>query len=177
MKEYQLETKKKCPGADSRKRLSWSNEPSTRGIPHFHVAECLLCRPGKPHLKLNFTLKQGCWNWNSNTLATWLEELTEWKRPWCWERLKVGGEGDDRKWEGWMASLTQWTWVWVSSGSWWWIGKPGMLQSMGSQRVRHDWATELNWTDSFSMLSYSHFSRCYSNSELYLEGGRTVGVF
>ena len=73
----------------------------------------------------------------------WCDELTDWKRPWCWERLKSGGEGDDRGWYGWMASPTQWTWVWVSSRSWWWTGKPGMLQSMGSQRVRHDWVTEL----------------------------------
>ena len=63
-------------------------------------------------------------------------------RPWCWERLKTG-EGDDRGWDGWMASPTQWTWVWVNSGSWWWTGKPGMLQSMGSQRGGHDWVTEL----------------------------------
>ena len=68
-----------------------------------------------------------------------------WKRPWCWERLKAGGEGDDRGWDGWMASLTWWTWIWASSRSWWWTGKPGMLQSMGSQRVGHNWATELNW--------------------------------
>ena len=70
---------------------------------------------------------------NSNTLATWCEELTHLKRPWCWERLKVGGEGDDRGWDGWMASLTRRTWVWVSSRSWWWTGKPGVLQSMGPQ--------------------------------------------
>ena len=85
----------------------------------------------------------------AETLAPWLpewEKLTHWKRPWCWERLKVRGEGDDRGWDGWMASPTQWTWVWVSSGSLWWRGKPGMLQSMGLQRVGHDWATELNWT-------------------------------
>ena len=88
-----------------------------------------------------------CWSWNSNTLATWCEELTHLKRPWCWERLKVGGEGDDRGWDGWMASLTQWTWVWVSSRSWWWTGRPGVLRFMGSQRVGHDWATELNWTE------------------------------
>ena len=69
--------------------------------------------------------------------------LTHWKRPWCWERLKTEGEGDDRGWDGWMASLTQWTWVWVNSGSWWWTGKPGVLQFMGSQRVRHDWVTEV----------------------------------
>ena len=72
------------------------------------------------------------------------EELTHSKRPWCWERLKAG-EGDDRGWDGWMASPTQWTWVWVSSRSWWWTGRPGMLQSMGLQRVGHNWATELNW--------------------------------
>ena len=80
-------------------------------------------------------------------LAIWCEKLTHWKRPWCWERLKVGGEGHNRGWDGWMASRTRWTWVWVSSGSWWWTGKPGVLWSMGSQRVRQDWATELNWTE------------------------------
>ena len=79
--------------------------------------------------------------------ATWFEELTHWKRPWCWERLKAGGEGDDREWDGWMASLTQWTWVWVNFGSWWWTGRPGVLQSMGLHRVGHDWVTGLNWTE------------------------------
>ena len=77
----------------------------------------------------------------------YFRSLTQLKRPWCWERLKAGGEGDDRGWDGWMASPTQWTWVWVSSGSRWWTGKPGMMQSMGLQRVIHDWATELNWTE------------------------------
>ena len=80
-------------------------------------------------------------------LATWCEELTHWKRPWCWERLRAWGEGDDRGWDGWMASLAQWTWVWVDSRSWWWTGRPGALWFMGSQRVGHDWATELNWTE------------------------------
>ena len=70
------------------------------------------------------------------------EELTHWERPCCWERLKAGGEGNNRGWDGWMASLTQWTWVWASSGSWWWTWKPGVLQSMGLQRVGHDWVTE-----------------------------------
>ena len=65
------------------------------------------------------------------------------ERPWCWERLRAGGEGDERGWDGWMASLTQWTWVWVDSGSWWWTGRPGVLRFMGLQRVGHDWATEL----------------------------------
>ena len=72
-------------------------------------------------------------------------ELTHLKRPWCWERLKARGEEEDRGWDGWMASPTQWTWVWVNSRSWWWTGRPGMLQSMQSQRVGHNWATELNW--------------------------------
>ena len=89
--------------------------------------------------------KDWCWSWNSNTLAIWCEELTHLKRTWCWERLRAGGEWDGRGWDGWMASPTQWTWVWVDSGSWWWTGRPGVLQFMGSQRVRHNWATELNW--------------------------------
>ena len=88
--------------------------------------------------------------WSSNTLATWCEEPTHWKRPWCWERLRAGGEGDDGGWDGWMASLTQWTWVWVDSGSWWRTGRPGILRFMWSQRVRYYWATELNWTGLYS---------------------------
>ena len=82
-------------------------------------------------------------NWRSNTLATWCKKQTHWKRPWCWERLKAGGEGDDRGWHGWIASLTRWTWFWASSGNWWWTGKPGVLQSMGLQSVTHDWVAEL----------------------------------
>ena len=87
--------------------------------------------------------KDWCWSWSSNTLATWCEELTHLKRPWCWERLRAGVEGDDRGWDGWTASLIQWTWVWVDSGSWWWTGSPGVLWFMGSERVGHDWVTEL----------------------------------
>ena len=66
-------------------------------------------------------------------------------KPECWERLRAGGEGDDRGWGGWIILPTQWTWVWVSSRSWWWTGRPGVLWFMGSQRVRHNWETELNW--------------------------------
>ena len=87
-----------------------------------------------------------CWSWNSNTLATCCRDLTHLKRPWFWERLSTGGKGDDRGWDGWMVSLTQWTWIWVDSRSCWWTGKHGVLQSMGSQRVGYYWATELNWT-------------------------------
>ena len=79
------------------------------------------------------------------TLATSFEELTHWKRLWCWEGLGAGGEGDDRGWDGWMASLTRWTWVSVNSGSWWWTGRPSVLRFMGSQRVGHDWVTDLIW--------------------------------
>ena len=88
-------------------------------------------------------------------MATWCKDLTHLKRPWCWERLKAGGEEGDRRWDGWVASPTQWTWVWMNSRSWWWIGRPGMLQSMGLQRVRHDWVTELNWNGT-SDDSYEH---------------------
>ena len=79
---------------------------------------------------------------------SWCEELTHLQRPWCWERLKAGGEGDDRGWHCWMASPTQGTWVWVNSGSWWWTGRPGVLQFMRSQRVGCDWAN--NWTEQCS---------------------------
>ena len=93
---------------------------------------------------LNIHWKDWCLRWNSNILTTWFEELTHLKKPWFWERLEAGGEGDDRGWDGWTASPTQWTRVWVSSRSWWWTGKPGALQSMGSQRVGHEWVTKLN---------------------------------
>ena len=79
----------------------------------------------------------------TNILATWYKALTHLKRPWCWERLKAG-EGDNRGWDDWMAPPTWWTWVLVGSRSWWWTGKPGVLQLMRSQRVRHDWVAELN---------------------------------
>ena len=104
---------------------------------------------------LGFLWKEWCWRWNSSTLATSHEELTHWKRLWCWEGLGAGGEGDDRGWDGWMASLTRWRWVWVNSGRWWWTGRPGMLRFMGSQRVRHNWATEWNWTERYFKLSAS----------------------
>ena len=98
--------------------------------------------------------KDWCWSSNSNTLATSCKELTPWKRPRCWDGLGAGGEGDARGWDGWMLSPTQWTWVWVNSGSLWWTGRPGMLQFMGPQRARHDWVTELNWTESLLQFRY-----------------------
>ena len=89
------------------------------------------CKEIQPvHVKrliLGVHWKDWCWSRNSNTLAIWCKELTHLKRLWCWERLRAGGEGDNRRWDGWMASPTLWTWVWVSSGSWWLTGKPGVL--------------------------------------------------
>ena len=93
------------------------------------------------------------WCCSSSILATWCEELTHLKRPWCWEGLRAGGEGDDRGWDGWMASPTRWTWVWVNSGSWWRTGRPGVLWFTGSQRMGHDWVTELNWTRTIYLTS------------------------
>ena len=94
---------------------------------------------------LGFLWKEWCWSWNSSNLATSWEELTHWKRLWCWEGLEAGGEEDNRGWDGWMVSPTRWTWVWVDSESWWWTGRPGVLWFMGFQsRTRlSDW-TELN---------------------------------
>ena len=113
-------------------RVSWSTRRSNQSIlkeisPEYSLEGLML------KLKLQ-------------SFGTWCEELTHWKRPWCWESLKVGGKGDNRGWNGWMESLTQWTWVWVNSGSWWWTGRPGVPQSIGSKRVGHDQATELNCT-------------------------------
>ena len=92
------------------------------------------------------------------------------RRLWCWEGLEAGGEGDDRGWDGWMASPTWWTWVWVNSGSWWCTGRPGVLQFMGSQRVAHKWVTELSkcqviyhfWEKKISFLEISFSGQwCY----------------
>jgi len=101
-----------------------------------------------------------------NTLAISWEESIYWKRLWCLEGLGAGGEGEDIGWDGWMASLTRWTWAWVNSGSWWWIGRPGVLQFMGSQRVGHDWVTEMNWTE----LNWIHIQKyCTASSNWVTE--------
>jgi len=84
----------------------------------------------------------------AETPVLWPPHAKSWLtgNDWCWEGLRARGDGDDRGWDGWMASLTRWTWVWVNSGSWWWTGRPGVLRFMGSQRVGHDWVTDLIWT-------------------------------
>ena len=105
---------------------------------------------------LNIHFKDWCYSWSYNTLTTWCEELTPLKRPWCWERLKTG-EGNEWGWDSCMASPTLQTRVWASSRSWWWTGKPGVLQSTGSQRAGHDWATELmDGQDISFYVSYLH---------------------
>ena len=121
-------------GEDSWKRVTWTARSSNQSIlqeisPEYSLEGLML------KLKLQLT----------NTLATWCKEVIHWKRPWCWGRLKAGEEGDNRGWDGWMASPTQLTWVWVNSGSWCWTGRRIVLWSMGSQRVGHNWVTELNW--------------------------------
>ena len=94
-------------------------------------------------------------------LQIWLQELTHLKSPLCWERLNEGEEGDGRGWDGWMASLTQWTWVWVNSGSWWWTGRPGVLQSMG--RKESGMTEWLNWTElDSSKIPCIHVQSCLS---------------
>ena len=114
---------------------------------------------------VGFLWKEWCWSWNSSTLATLWKELTHWKRLSWWEGLGAGGKGDDRGWDGWMASLTRWTWVWVNFRSCWWTGRPGVLWFMGSQRVGHDWVTELNWTKQiyFFLLVFLFFVKMHSS--------------
>ena len=93
---------------------------------------------------------------SDNLLSPWCEETTHWKRPWCWERLKAGGEGDNRGWGGWVASLTWWIWVWANSRRWWRTGKPGVLQSMGSQsqtRLTY-WTTSVGQALFWPLCSY-----------------------
>ena len=111
-----------------------------------------------------------------NVLATWGKELTHLKRPWCCKRLKAGGEGDDRGWDGWMGSPTRWTWVWVNFGSWWWTGRPGVLRSMGSQgRTRlSDW-TEPNWKwltlSFFPIFSWAVARNLYGEAATFIFSG------
>ena len=90
------------------------------------------------------------WSWNSSTLATWCEELTHLKRPYCWERLKAGGEGKERGWDDWMASPTQWTFVWEDSRSWWCTGKPGCFNPWDSKDL--DMTEPLNWLTDWQVI-------------------------
>ena len=88
-----------------------------------------------------YSLEGLCWSWNSSNLVI-CEQLTHWRSPWCWERLRAGGEEGVRGWDVWMASLMQWTWTSANFRRWWGTGRPGVLQSTGSQRAGHDWVTQ-----------------------------------
>ena len=111
---------------------------------------------------LGFLWREWCWSWNSSTLATSCEELTHWKRLWCWEGLGAGGEGDNRGWDGWMSSLTRWSWVWVNSGSWWWTGGLACCDSWG--RKESDTTERLNWTE----LNWGHLNLFHSSVMLFV---------
>ena len=137
------------------------------------------------HLILYSTISGSRWmitpswfGWNFNPLAMWCK-LFHLKRSWSWESLKAG-EGDDRGWDGWMASLTQWTWVWEGFRCWWWTGKPGVLQSMGSQKVGHDWVTELNWNllgTGTSVISETRYSSILPISDLNEISGQAFSFY
>ena len=122
--------------------------------------DCKEIQPVHPkgHQSWIFFGRTVCWSWNSNSLATRCKELIHLKRPWCWTRLKAGGEGNDRGWDGWMASLTRWIWVWASSRSWWCAGRPGMLKSLG---VTKNWTWLSDWTE----LNWDKYQNKYSMRE------------
>ena len=147
-------------------------------IPRYHFTlydwfyELVLCRKNRNNIKwkVTFLYLLALYLWVKHqifpSLYSFISELgsckgSHWKRLWCWEGLGVGGEGDDRGWDGWLASPTQWTWVWVNSVSWWWTGRPDMLWFMGSQRVEHHWVTELNWTERFSTWVITTLCSCF----------------
>ena len=121
--------------------------------------DCREIQPVNPKGNQSWIIHWKDWSWSSNTLATCCKELTHWKRAWCWERLKVWGEGDDRGWDGWMASPTQWTWVWVNSGSWW-----------------------CHPTTSFSVVPFSSYlqsfpaSRSFLRCQFFASHGQNIGV-
>ena len=138
------------------------------------------CSSSQPFEFIKFYLgvlwREWCWSWNSSTLATSCEELTLWKRLWCWEGLRAGGEGDDRGWDGWMASLTRWTWVWVNSRVGDGQGGLACCDSWGCKEL--DTTEQLNWTNMYvpplSLISIPLFKKNYL---FILIGGWYCSVF
>ena len=137
-----------------------------------------MIRTGRPGMLGFMGLQRVGHNWptelNWTEMHTLVAQLivAEALRFWCWEGLGAGGEGDDRGWDGWMASLTRWMWVWVNSGSWWWTGRPGVLRFTGSKRVGHDWVTELHWTEHVNLWYFSfyfHLTHFYWNKHKWFE--------
>ena len=136
--------------------LSSGQMTMTLNLDHTHTSEWdteCVSQPRKCLALLHKWIVPFYWG-SSNTLATWCKKLTHWKRPWFWERLRAGGEGDDRGWDDGMASLTQWTWVWANSRRQWRTGKPSMLWSMWSKELDTfaDWTTSVYWI--FSIKHY-----------------------
>ena len=123
-----------CESQTKKKKKSWCLWTVVLGETLESPVDSKDIKPIKPkgNQPWIFTGRTDAEGWSSNNLATFCEEVTHWKRSWCWETLKAGGEGDTRGWDGWMASLNQRIWVWANSGKWWWTGKPGMLQPMQS---------------------------------------------
>ena len=111
-------------------------------------------------------------DWSSNTLAIWFEELTHWKRPWCWERLKAGSKRDERGWHDWMASPTRWTWVWANSRSWWWTGKPDCYSPWGHKES--DTTECLNWTKLNWMLDWKQWKQW---NNIYVKSWKKITEF
>ena len=132
--------------------ISSSVIPFSSHLQSFPAAGCFPMSHSLHHIAkvLEFQLQHQSFQWNSNTLSTWCKELTRWKRPLWWGRLKAGREGDDRGWDGWIVSPTWWKWVWASSKSWWSTGKPGMMQSW--DRKESDMTEWLNWLTEMSFI-------------------------
>ena len=125
---------------------SWPSPVTTQKLNHSYLIHNLMQQPILKEISPGISLEGMMLKLKLQSFGHLMRELTHWKRLWCWEGLGAGGEGDDRGWDGWMASPTRCTWVWMNFGRWWWTGRPGVLQFMGSQRVGRDWVTELNAT-------------------------------
>ena len=127
--------------------------------------------PSSRKSALTINWKDWCWSLSSNTLVNWCEKLTHWKDPDAGKDWRQEEKGMTEKWDGWMASPSQWTCLWAGSGSWWWTGRPGMLQSMGLQRVGHDWVTEpmsFWYVPTSLLLSWGHFLAFWGSWKFYL---------